>query len=85
MLVKLQTTGESAVTRPSPGKLLVVLLLAPALIVVMLLFGGGLLLGMLQGLGYFPGAEDQSFTLQNFRHFLEDRDLLKSLGLKLYI
>ena len=85
MLVKLHTTGESAFTRPSPRKLLVVVLLAPALIVVVLLFGGGLLLGLVQGLGYFPGAENQAFTLHHFRHVLGDRDFLKSLGLTLYI
>lgn len=85
MLVKLQTTGESAFTRSSPGRGMLIVFLAPALIVVLLLFGGGLLLGLLQGLGYFPGAEDQSFTLRHFSNILGDRDFLKSLGLTLYI
>lgn len=85
MLVKLQTTGESAFTRPSPGRGMLIVFLAPALIVVLLLFGGGLLLGFLQGLGYFPGAEEQSFTLRHFSNILGDRDFLKSLGLTLYI
>jgi putative spermidine/putrescine transport system permease protein len=85
MLVKLQTTGESSFTRPSPGRRILFVFLAPALIVVLLLFGGGLLLGLLQGLGYFPGAEEQSFTLRHFSTILGDRDFLKSLGLTLYV
>ncbi len=59
--------------------------LAPTIFIVVVVFGGGLFLGLLQGLGYFPGADDPSFTLEYFRNVLEDRDFLTSLGLTLYI
>jgi putative spermidine/putrescine transport system permease protein len=59
--------------------------LLPALAVVVVLFGGGLLLGLLQGLGYFPGSGEQSFTVKHFTHVLGDPGFLKSLGLTLYI
>jgi putative spermidine/putrescine transport system permease protein len=85
MTSKFHTSGESAATRPSPGALRVSVLLAPTILIVVVLFGGGLLLGMLQGLGYFPGAGEQSFTLQHFRNVLGDRDFLTSLGLTFYI
>ncbi len=85
MILKFQTSGESAFTRPAPGRLIVVLLLVPALAIVVLLFGGGLLLGLLQGLGYFPGSSEQSFTLDHFRNVLGDPDFLSSLGLTFYI
>ncbi len=85
MRAKVQTQGESAFTRPSPGKFIVALFLAPALIVVLLLFGGGLLLGLLQALGYFPGAAEQALTTQHFQQVLGDSDFLESLGLTLYV
>lgn len=85
MIFKFQASGESAFTRPAPGKWLLTLLLAPALVVVVLLFGGGLFLGGLQGLGYFPGVGEQSFTLEHFGNILSDPDFLLSLGLTLYI
>jgi putative spermidine/putrescine transport system permease protein len=60
-------------------------LVAPALGVVGLLFGGGLLLGLLQGLGYFPGIGPQRFTLEHFRSVLTAPEFLTSLGLTFYI
>lgn len=85
MILKFQASDENASTRPAPGRLIVILFLAPALAVVVLLFGGGLLLGLLQGLGYFPGLDEQSFTLEHFRNVLDDPDFLSSLGLTFYI
>ena len=61
------------------------LLLAPTFLVIVLLFGGGLLLGLLQGLGYFPGAGEQAFTLEHFSNVLSDPDFLLSLGLTFYV
>ena len=61
------------------------LLLAPALVVVVGLFGGGLFLGLLQGMGYFPGSEEHAFTFAHFRNVLADPDFLSSLGLTVYI
>jgi putative spermidine/putrescine transport system permease protein len=84
-MFKLQTSGENAVTRPAPGNVRVIAALTPALAVVVLLFGGGLFLGLLQGLGYFPGAAEHSLTFTHFNHVLGDPDFLKSLGLTLYI
>ncbi len=85
MVLRFQTSGENDSTRPAPGRLRVIVFLAPALAVVVLLFGGGLLLGLLQGLGYFPGSSEQSFTLAHFKNVLGDPDFLLSLGLTFYI
>jgi putative spermidine/putrescine transport system permease protein len=85
VILKFQPSDENAFTRPVPGRLIVILFLAPALVVVILLFGGGLFLGLLQGLGYFPGSGEQSFTLEHFRNVLADPDFLSSLGLTFYI
>jgi putative spermidine/putrescine transport system permease protein len=85
MFLKFQASGESAFTRPLPGRLLVLLLLAPTFVVIVLLFGGGLFLGLLQGLGYFPGIGEQAFTLEHFSNVLSDPDFLLSLGLTFYV
>ena len=61
------------------------LLLAPALLVVVTLFGGGLVIGFFQALGYQPGVEEQSLSLQHFITTLTDPDFTTSLGLTLYI
>ena len=49
-------SGTDARTRSGPGAGRLTLLLAPALGVVLLLFGGGLVLGLVQAMGYIPGA-----------------------------
>ena len=85
MFTKIHTEGESAATRRPPQRWVVAVALAPALIVVLALFGGGLLLGLLQALGYFPGATQQALTLQHFQQVLSDPDFLESLGLTLYV
>ncbi|TKB08633.1 ABC transporter permease [Desulforhopalus sp. IMCC35007] len=63
----------------------IILLLTPALLVVVTLFGGGLVIGFFQALGYQPGIEEQSLSLQHFITTLTDPDFTTSLGLTLYI
>lgn len=64
---------------------MIFLQVAPALLIIVLFFGGGLLLGLLQGLGYFPGVGEQNFTVEHFKNVLGDQDFLLSLGLTFYI
>ncbi len=80
-----QQTNERATTRSAPSTWLTWTLLSPALAIVVMLFGGGLLLGLLQGLGYFPGVGAQTFTLQHFRNVLTAPEFLTSLGLTFYV
>jgi len=61
------------------------LLLTPALILIISLFGGGLLLGLLQALGWSPGAGLAHLTIQHFLSIITDPDFRTSLGLTLYI
>jgi len=61
------------------------LLLSPSLGVVMLLFGGGLALGIVQALGYLPGAGLGRLSLMHFTAVLTDPDFLQSFFLTLYI
>ena len=85
MLLKIQSSGERATTRPAPSLWLVWGLVCPALAIVVMLFGGGLLLGGLQGFGYFPGLGPQRFTLQHFKNILAAPEFLTSFGLTFYI
>lgn len=85
MIFKTYTSGESAFTRSVPSMSHVCFALVPALTIVLVLFGGGLLLGGLQGLGYFPGAGKEAFTFMHFHHVLADHGFLTSLGLTFYI
>lgn len=72
-------------TRRGPGGAVLTLLLLPALMVVLLLFGGGLTLGIVQALGYLPGAGLGELSLGHFAQVLSDPDFLRSLLLTLYI
>ena len=72
-------------TRRGPGAAVLTLLLLPALMVVFLLFGGGLALGIVQALGYLPGAGLGELSLGHFAHVLNDPDFFRSLLLTLYI
>lgn len=72
-------------TRPGSGFFGLTLLLAPALAVVLLLFGGGLVLGVIQALGYIPGAGLGELSLAHFTRVLTDADFFRSFGLTLYI
>lgn len=85
MSVATSYSEERATTRPAPSVWRVWALLAPALAIVGLLFGGGLLLGLLQGLGYFPGAMSQALTLRHFHAVLTAPEFLTSLGLTAYV
>jgi len=85
MIIKLQSSGERATTRPAQSTWLVWGLVSPALAIVLVLFGGGLFLGLLQGLGYFPGVGSQTFTLKHFKNILTAPEFLTSLGLTFYI
>lgn len=72
-------------TRQGPGPVMLTLLLSPSLGVVMLLFGGGLALGIVQALGYLPGAGLGRLSLMHFTAVLTDPDFLQSFFLTLYI
>jgi len=72
-------------TRRGPGAAVLTLLLLPALMVVFLLFGGGLALGIVQALGYLPGAGLGELSLGHFAHVLNDPDFFRSLLLTLYV
>ncbi len=61
------------------------LMLLPALAIVVVLFGGGLLLGVLQALGYLPGAGLTRLSGAHFSRVLTDPDFILSLGLTLYV
>jgi putative spermidine/putrescine transport system permease protein len=62
-----------------------VLMLLPALVVVLLLFGGGLVLGIIQAMGYMPGAGLGTLSWGHFGHVLTDPDFFKSFLLTLYV
>ena len=72
-------------TRRGTGGIVLALLLLPALMVVLLLFGGGLVLGIVQALGYLPGAGLGELSLDHFTRVLSDPDFFRSLMLTLYI
>jgi len=72
-------------TRRGPKGVVLALLLLPALMVVLLLFGGGLALGIVQALGYLPGAGLGELSLGHFARVLSDPDFFRSLLLTLYI
>jgi putative spermidine/putrescine transport system permease protein len=72
-------------TRRGPGAVVLALQLLPALTVVLLLFGGGLALGIVQALGYLPGAGLGELSRDHFARVLSDPDFLRSLLLTLYI
>ncbi|MGD9096995.1 MAG: sugar ABC transporter permease [Desulfobacterales bacterium] len=77
--------GLDARTRRGPRGLSLALMLLPALAVVVLLFGGGLALGVLQALGYLPGAGLTRLSGGHFARVLSDPDFFLSLGMTLYI
>ena len=72
-------------TRRGSGAFVLARLLWPALTVVLLLFGGGLVLGIVQALGYLPGAGLSELSPDHFARVLSDPDFLRSLLLTLYI
>jgi putative spermidine/putrescine transport system permease protein len=80
----LRSDGDAR-TRRGPGGFALALLLLPALVVVLLLFGGGLALGIVQALGYLPGAGLGEMALDHFARVLTDPDFFRSLLLTLYI
>ena len=80
-----QRSDGDARMRQGPGALVLALLLLPALTVVLLLFGGGLALGIVQGLGYLPGAGLGELSLDHFAGVVSDPDFFHSLLLTLYI
>jgi putative spermidine/putrescine transport system permease protein len=84
MNLALRSDGDAR-TRRGPGGVALALLLLPALVVVLLLFGGGLALGIVQALGYLPGAGLGEMALDHFARVLTDPDFFRSLLLTLYI
>jgi putative spermidine/putrescine transport system permease protein len=72
-------------TRRGPGAGGLVLLLLPALAVIWVLFGGGLALGLVQALGYLPGAGLGELSWGHFVRVLSDPDFFRSLLLTFYI
>jgi len=72
-------------TRPGSGFFGLTFLLAPALTVILLLFGGGLVLGVVQALGYIPGAGQGELSWVHFTGVITDPDFLYSFGLTLYV
>ncbi len=77
--------GRDARTRRGPGGMPLALMLLPALAVVAVLFGGGLLLGVLQALGYLPGAGLTRLSGVHFVRVLSDPDFFLSFGMTLYV
>ncbi|MDJ0804068.1 MAG: sugar ABC transporter permease [Desulfobacterales bacterium] len=80
-----QDAGRDARTRRGPGGMPLALMLLPALAVVVVLFGGGLLLGVLQALGYLPGAGLTRLSGVHFFRVLSDPDFFLSFGMTLYV
>jgi putative spermidine/putrescine transport system permease protein len=60
-------------------------LLAPALTIVLLLFGGGLVLGVVQAMGYLPGAGLGRLGFHHFAQVLTDPDFATSFALTFYV
>ena len=77
--------GLDARTRRGPGGMPLGLMLLPAIAVVIVLFGGGLLLGVLQALGYLPGAGLNRLSGAHFARVLSDPDFFLSFGMTLYV
>ena len=77
--------GVDARTRRGPGGVPLALMLLPALAVVIVLFGGGLLLGILQALGYLPGAGLTRLSGAHFARVLSDPDFFLSFGITIYV
>ena len=77
--------GRDARTRRGPRGMPLALMLLPALAVVVVLFGGGLLLGVLQALGYLPGAGLTRLSGVHFVRVLSDPDFFLSFGMTLYV
>jgi putative spermidine/putrescine transport system permease protein len=75
----------NARTRPGPGFAGLALLLAPALAVVLLLFGGGIVLGIVQAMGYLPGAGLGHLGFHHFAQVLGDPDFATSFALTFYV
>ena len=84
-MTRLPQSNGDARTRRGPGAVGLALLLSPALAVVLLLFGGGLVLGVVQALGYLPGAGLGQLSLDHFGNVLRDPDFFWSLLLTFYI
>ncbi len=80
-----QEAGRDARTRRGPGGKPLALMLLPALSVVVVLFGGGLLLGVLQALGYLPGAGLTRLSGAHFARVLSDPDFFRSFGMTIYV
>jgi putative spermidine/putrescine transport system permease protein len=66
------------------SKLAPVLLLAP-LFLIMAVFLTGLAGGILQGFGYIPAFGLEEFSLRYFKEVLTDPNLLRSIGISLYM
>lgn len=59
--------------------------LFPSILVVGFLFSGGLVLGLIQALGWLPGAGFAKISLIHFKHVFTDPDFFSSLFLTFYI
>lgn len=60
-------------------------LVLPATVVIGVLFVGGLVEGLVQSLGFFPAADQYSFTLKAYRELLQSSDFWSSLVLTLRV
>ena len=78
-------TNSDARTRSGKAVVSLALMLLPALIVIILLFGGGLVLGIIQALGFLPGAGLGTLTGAHFAQVLTDSDFIRSFLLTLYV
>ncbi|MGB5984629.1 MAG: ABC transporter permease subunit [Desulfobacterales bacterium] len=84
-MLNLPDTPRHVRTRPIQGTGRMMLLLGPAVLGVALLFGGGVLMALLQGLGYLPGAGMAELSWIHFQRIFADPDFSRSLGLTFYI
>jgi len=56
-----------------------VLSLLPVLLLLAILFGGGMGIAIMQSVGYFPPAGENSFTLAHYKELIADTELRASL------
>lgn len=60
-------------------------LILPSLLLIVLLFGGGLFFALAGSLGFFAPVGESAFTLQNFWHIAQDREIRSALFFTLII
>jgi len=84
-MLKIPDSPQHIRTRPIRSTRQIAGLLGPAVVCVGLLFGGGVLLALLQGLGYLPGAGMADLSLVHFQRIFSDPDFMRSLGLTFYV